>query len=147
MNKKTKEMPLRFVGGEQLQRGRGIGGIFRFIKSIFAPAVKTVGKSVVGAVKSTTGKKILNVLKDQAIDTSMNLAQDVLKGNNVKSSLQDEVNDLKTNLSSLINELRKTRKRSSDTQEGSGIMRKSLKRTKRRRTKLGRRKKDFFNHE
>ena len=140
-------MPLRFVGGEQLQRGRGIGGIFRFIKSIFAPAVKTVGKSVVGAVKSTTGKKILNVLKDQAIDTSMNLAQDVLKGNNVKSSLQDEVNDLKTNLSSLINELRKTRKRSSDTQEGSGIMRKSLKRTKRRRSKLGRRKKDFFNHE
>ena len=140
-------MPLRFVGGEQLQRGRGIGGIFRFIKSIFAPAVKTVGKSVVGAVKSTTGKKILNVLKDQAIDTSMNLAQDVLKGNNVKSSLQDEVNDLKTNLSSLINELRKTRKRSSDTQEGSGIMRKSLKRTKRRRSKLGRRKKDFFNNE
>ena len=140
-------MPLRFVGGEQLQRGRGIGGIFRFIKSIFAPAVKTVGKSVVGAVKSTTGKKILNVLKDQAIDTSMNLAQDVLKGNNVKSSLQDEVNDLKTNLSSLINELRKTRKRSSDTQEGSGIMRKSLKRTKRRRSKLGRRKKDFFSHE
>ena len=140
-------MPLRFIGGEQLQRGRGIGGIFRFIKSIFAPAVKTVGKSVVGAVKSTTGKKILNVLKDQAIDTSMNLAQDVLKGNNVKSSLQDEVNDLKTNLSSLINELRKTRKRSSDTQEGDGIMRKSLKRTKRRRSKLRRRKKDFFNHE
>ena len=140
-------MPLKFVGGEQLQRGRGIGGIFRFIKSIFAPAVKTVGKSVVGAVKSTTGKKILNVLKDQAIDTTMNLAQDVLKGNNVKSSLQDEVNDLKTNLSSLISELRKTRKRSSDTQEGSGIMRKSLKRTKRRRSKLGRRKKDFFNHE
>ena len=140
-------MPLKFVGGEQLQRGRGIGGIFRFIKSIFAPAVKTVGKSVVGAVKSTTGKKILNVLKDQAIDTTMNLAQDVLKGNNVKSSLQDEVNDLKTNLSSLITELRKTRKRSSNTQEGSGIMRKSLKRTKRRRTKLGRRKKDFFNHE
>lgn len=142
-------MPLKFVGGEQLQRGRGIGGIFRFIKSIFAPAVKTVGKSVVGAVKSTTGKKILNVLKDQAIDTTMNLAQDVLKGNNVKSSLQDEVNDLKTNLSSLINELRKTRKRSSDTQEGSGIMRKSLKRTKKRRSKLRRkrRKKDFFNHE
>ena len=141
-------MPLKFVGGGQLQRGRGIGGIFRFIKSIFAPAVKTVGKSVVGAVKSTTGKKILNVLKDQAIDTTMNLAQDVLKGNNVKSSLQDEVNDLKTNLSSLITELRKTRKRSSDTQEGSGIMRKSLKRTKKRRSKSRRRrKKDFFNHE
>ena len=141
-------MPLKFVGGEQLQRGRGIGGIFRFIKSIFAPAVKTVGKSVVGAVKSTTGKKILNVLKDQAIDTTMNLAQDVLKGNNVRSSLQDEVNDLKTNLSSLITELRKTRKRSSDTQEGSGIMRKSLKRTKKRRSKSRRRrKKDFFNHE
>ena len=138
---------MRFQGGEHLQRGRGIGGIFRFLKSIFAPAAKTVGKSIVGAVKSSTGKKILNVLKDQVIDSSVNLAQDVLKGNDIKTSLKDEVNDLKTNLSSVMAELHKNRKRSSETQEGSGIMRKSLKKTKRRRIKKRGRNTDFFNNE
>ena len=142
-------MPLRFAGGEQLQRGRGIGGLFRFIKSIFAPAVKTVGKSVIGAIKSSTGKKVLNVLKDQAIDSSINLAQDVLKGNDMKASLQDQVNDIKTSLSSMDTELQKNRKRSSETQEGSGIIRKSLKRSNRRRTTIRRRKRfrDFFDNE
>ena len=115
-------MPLRFAGGEQLQRGRGIGGLFRFIKSIFAPAAKSVGRSFIKAVKSPSGKKILNVLKDQAIDSSMSIAQDVLKGNDMKTSLQDEVNDLKASLSSVMTELRKNRKRSSEPQEGSGIM-------------------------
>ena len=138
---------MRFQGGEHLQRGRGIGGIFRFLKSIFAPAAKTVGKSIVGAVKSSTGKKILNVLKDQVIDSSVNLAQDVLKGNDIKTSLKDEVNDLKTNLSSVMAELHKNRKRSSETQEGSGIIRKSLKKTKRRRIKKRGRNTDFFNNE
>ena len=64
-----------------------------------------------------------------------------------KTSLQDEVNDLKTSLSSVMAELRKNRKRSSETQEGSGIMRKSLKKTKRRRTKKRKRNTDFFNNE
>ena len=140
-------MPLRFAGGEQLQRGRGIGGLFRFIKSIFAPAAKSVGRSFIKAVKSPSGKKILNVLKDQAIDSSMSIAQDVLKGNDMKTSLQDEVNDLKASLSSVMTELRKNRKRSSETQEGSGIMRKSLKKTKRRSTKKRKRNTDFFNNE
>ena len=140
-------MPLRFNGGERLQRGRGIGGIFRFLKSIFAPAAKTVGKSIIGAVKSSSGKKILNVLKDQVIDSSVNLAQDVLKGNDIKKSLQDEVNDLKSSLSSVMTELGKNRKRSSETQEGSGIIRKSLKKTKRRRIKKRGRNTDFFNNE
>ena len=138
---------MRFQGGEHLQRGRGIGGIFRFLKSIFAPAAKTVGKSIVGAVKSSTGKKILNVLKDQVIDSSVNLARDVLKGNDIKKSLQDEVNDLKTSLSSVMADLGKNRKRSSETQEGSGIIRKSLKKTKRRRIKKRGRNTDFFNNE
>jgi len=89
----------------------------------------------------------MNVLKDQVIDSSVNLAQDVLKGNDIKTSLQDEVNDLKTSLSSVMAELRKNRKRSSETQEGSGIMRKSLKKTKRRSTKKRKRNTDFFNNE
>ena len=44
-------------------------------------------------------------------------------------------------------ELQKNRKRSSETQEGSGIIRKSLKKTKRHSTKKRKRNTDFFNNE
>ena len=33
-------MSLRFKGGERLQRGRGIGGLLRLVKSLFTPLVK-----------------------------------------------------------------------------------------------------------
>ena len=138
-------MSLRFVGGEHLQRGRGIGGLLRLMKSVFSPVVKTVGKKVASAIKSTSGKKILNVLKDQAIDSSMTLASNALKGNDMNSSIQDELNNVKSNLSTVIDELRANRKRSNENQGGSGIKRKQLKRNQRgQKTPYSRKKVDFF---
>ena len=125
-------MSLRFVGGEHLQRGRGIGGLLRLMKSVFSPVVKTVGKKVASAIKSSSGKKILNVLKDQAIDSSMTLASNALKGNDMNTSIQDELNNVKSNLSTVIDELRKNRKRSHENQSGSGMKKKQLKRNKRK---------------
>ena len=136
-------MSLRFVGGEHLQRGRGIGGILRLMKSVFTPIVKNVGKKVVSAVKSSSGKKILNVLKDQAIDSSMTLASNALKGNDMNTSIQDELNIVKSNLSTVIDELRENRKRSNQT--GSGIKKKQLKRNKRVQNRhYSRKELDFF---
>ena len=141
-------MSLRFVGGEHLQRGRGIGGLLRLMKSVFSPVVKTVGKKVASAIKSTSGKKILNVLKDQAIDSSMTLASNALKGNDMNTSIQDELNSVKSNLSTVIDELRANRKRSNENQGGSGIKRKQLKRNKTAQKRLYSRKEvDFFNDE
>ena len=141
-------MSLRFVGGEHLQRGRGIGGLLRLMKSVFSPVVKTVGKKVASAIKSSSGKKILNVLKDQAIDSSMTLASNALKGNDMNSSIQDELNNVKSNLSTVIDELRANRKRSNENQGGSGIKRKQLKRNKTAQKRLYSRKEvDFFNDE
>ena len=138
-------MSLRFVGGEHLQRGRGIGGLLRLMKSVFSPVVKTVGKKVASAIKSSSGKKILNVLKDQAIDSSMTLASNALKGNDMNTSIQDELNSVKSNLSTVIDELRANRKRSNENQGGSGIKRKQLKRNKRGQKRYYSRKKvDFF---
>ena len=138
-------MSLRFVGGEHLQRGRGIGGLLRLMKSVFSPVVKTVGKKVASAIKSTSGKKILNVLKDQAIDSSMTLASNALKGNDMNTSIQDELNSVKSNLSTVIDELRANRKRSNENQGGSGIKRKQLKRNKRgQKIPYSRKKVDFF---
>ena len=138
-------MSLRFVGGEHLQRGRGIGGFLRLMKSVFSPVVKTVGKKVASAIKSSSGKKILNVLKDQAIDSSMTLASNALKGNDMNTSIQDELNSVKSNLSTVIDELRANRKRSNENQGGSGIKRKQLKRNKRgQKIHYSRKKVDFF---
>ena len=138
-------MSLRFVGGEHLQRGRGIGGLLRLMKSVFSPVVKTVGKKVASAIKSSSGKKFLNVLKDQAIDSSMTLASNALKGNDMNTSIQDELNSVKSNLSTVIDELRANRKRSNENQGGSGIKRKQLKRNQRgQKTPYSRKKVDFF---
>ena len=141
-------MSLRFVGGEHLQRGRGIGGLLRLMKSVFSPLVKTAGKKVASAIKSTSGKKILNVLKDQAIDSSMTLASNALKGNDMNTSIQDELNSVKSNLSTVIDELRANRKRSNENQGGSGIKKKQLKRNRRTQKRHYTRKEvDFFNDE
>ena len=138
-------MSLRFVGGEHLQRGRGIGGLLRLMKSVFSPVAKSVGKKVVSAIKSSSGKKILNVLKDQAIDSSMTLASNALKGNDMNTSLQDELNNVKSNLSTVIDELRENRKRSHENQSGSGIKKKQLKRNKRKpRRNYSSKEIDFF---
>ena len=138
-------MSLRFVGGEHLQRGRGIGGLLRLMKSVFSPVAKSVGKKVVSAIKSSSGKKILNVLKDQAIDSSMTLASNAMKGNDMNTSIQDELNNVKSNLSTVIDELRENRKRSHENQSGSGIKKKQLKRNKRKpRRNYSSKEIDFF---
>ena len=138
-------MSLRFVGGEHLQRGRGIGGLLRLMKSVFSPVVKTVGKKVASAIKSSSGKKILNVLKDQAIDSSMTLASNALKGNDMNTSIQDELNSVKSNLSTVIDELRANHKRSHENQGGSGIKKKQLKRNRSTQKRhYSRKEVDFF---
>ena len=73
-------MSLRFKGGERLQRGRGIGGLLRLVKSLFTPLVKSAGKSIVKAATSNTGKAVLKSIKDQAIDSGIRLASDALRG-------------------------------------------------------------------
>ena len=89
----TKKMSRRFVGGDRLQRGRGIGGILRIASRLFSPFAKVV-KS---ALKSDTGRKIGNAVKEQAVESSINLVSDIAKGRNVKESLRDELENVKRN--------------------------------------------------
>ena len=88
-------MSLRFRGGERLQHGRGIGGLLRLVKSVFAPLVKTAGKSIVKAATSSTGKKVLNTIKDQAIESGVRLATDALRGEDMNVSLENERQQVK----------------------------------------------------
>ena len=103
-------MSLRFRGGERLQRGRGIGGLLRLVKSVFSPLVKTVAK----AAKSNTGKALGNVLKEQAISSALNLTGDVIQGNNLKESLKNELKSGRETLGSAIKGIRKRKSEMND---------------------------------
>ena len=73
-----------------IQRGHGLGSLFRSIgsflipvaKKIF-PAAKSVAKKV---VKSQAAKNIAKELKDSAIDAGLNLAETALTGGDLKES-------------------------------------------------------------
>ena len=88
-------MSFRFKGGERLQRGRGIGGLLRLVKSLFTPLVKSAGKSIVKAATSNTGKAVMNSIKDQAIDSGIRLASDALRGEDMDESLHNELQSVK----------------------------------------------------
>ena len=103
-------MGLRFRGGERLQRGRGIGGLLRLVKSVFSPLVKTVAK----AAKSNTGKALGNALKEQAISSAINLTGDVIQGNNLKESLKNELKSGRETLGSAIKGIRKRKSEMND---------------------------------
>ena len=147
-------MTLTFVGGEPLQRGRGLGGLLRLVKSVFTPIAKTAVK----AAKSNTGKAIFKALKEQAIDSSVNLATDALRGKNLNESFQNELESVRENTANTIENFKtntkvKKRKRKAN-QMGKGsknptkkikrtrngnkpkkVVKKSPRKTKRRRTK------------
>ena len=109
---------MKFTGGEYLQRGRGLGGLLRLAKSVFSPIVRTVAK----AAKSNTGKSILNALKQQAIESSVNLATDALRGNDMSESFQGELDSIRENAANSIENLRKPRKRpKKKAQKGLGL--------------------------
>ena len=82
-----------FLGGERVQRGRGIGGLLRSISKLFKP----LGGLAAKAAKSPAGKKIVNAVKNQAIDSSINVAKDIASGRGVKDSLKDEFKNVKEN--------------------------------------------------
>ena len=111
-------MSLKFVGGERIQRGRGLGGILRMIKSLFTPVLKSVGKNVVKAATSNTAKSIAKTLGEQAIESGINLATDALRGNNMKESANNEFTSFKNTAADTLETLKRKRK----NQEGYGVL-------------------------
>lgn len=86
-------MSRRFIGGDRIQRGRGVGGILRIASRLLSP----IAKVVKSALQTDTGRKIGNAVKQQAIESSINLASDIAKGKTVKQSFKDELENVKHN--------------------------------------------------
>ena len=124
-------MSLRFKGGERLQRGRGIGGLLRLVKSLFTPLVKSAGKSIVKAATSNTGKAVLNSIKDQAIDSGIRLASDALRGADMDESLHNELQSVKRKAADgLESVVRKKKKKQNDFRDNSNTAYVKRKKTK-----------------
>ena len=86
-------MGLFFRGGDRVQRGRGLGGLVQIASKLFTPLKKVVQR----AINSDSGKKVISAVKEQAIDSSIKVAQDIAAGKNVKTSLQEEMKNVKDN--------------------------------------------------
>ena len=84
-------MGIYFDGGERLQRGRGIGGLLKLASKLFSPLARVAKK----ALQSNTGKKLANAVKEQAIESSINVASDLAKGKDLRQSFQDEFENAK----------------------------------------------------
>ena len=104
-------MSLRFRGGERLQRGRGIGGLLRLLKSVFSPLVKSAGKTIVKAATSDTGKAVLRNIKDQALDSAVKLGTDAMRGEDMNVSLQNEMKQVKRKAADVIENVHNARKK------------------------------------
>ena len=111
-------MSLRFKGGERLQRGRGIGGLLRLVKSLFSPIIRSVGKTAVKAATSKIGKKVIEEVKDQAISTGINMAADAVRGKDMKESAKREFKAVKHRAADMIesvNPLKETKRKTKRT--------------------------------
>ena len=139
-------MSLRFKGGERLQRGRGIGGLLRLVKSLFTPLVKSAGKSILKAATSNTGKAVMNSIKDQAIDSGIRLASDALRGEDMDESLHNELQSVKRKAADGLESVVRKKKKQNDYRDNSNTTYIKRKKTKYNQPKrrIIKKKKDFF---
>ena len=99
-------MSLHFRGGELQQKGKGIGGFFRIVKSFLKPLVKSLGHTVLNAAKSDTGKAIGRAISEQALESTLNMTQDYLSGNSLSESFENEKNKLKNKAKEMLDKQR-----------------------------------------
>ena len=104
-------MSLRFRGGERLQRGRGIGGILRLIKSVFSPVIRSMGRTAVKAATSGAAKTVGKALKEQALTSAVNLGIDAIRGNNLQEGLDREFSSARHKAADTLEEIHNSRKK------------------------------------
>ena len=103
-------MSLRFRGGERLQRGRGIGGILRLIKSVFSPVVRSLGKTAAKVASSGAAKTVGKALKEQALTSAVNLGIDALRGEDLQESLNREVSSARQKAANTLEGIQKSQR-------------------------------------
>ena len=99
--------------------------------------MRSIGKTVVKAAKSNTGKLIGNKIKEQAIDSALNLTSNALRGNDLESSLQNELDNAKETAAQTLDQIRSNRKRKAVRGSGVGFIPKKSRLQKRKVNRKG----------
>ena len=74
-----------FHSGAYLQRGRGLGGIFRSFYSKLVPVLKTVGNII---LESPVTQNVLEAAKNSAVNAGLNIAAETLAGGKVRKAVK-----------------------------------------------------------
>ena len=85
---------IHFRGGEIQQKGKGIGSFFRGLINMLRPIARSVGSNLARAATSDTAKDMAKTLREQAIDSTLNMTKDYLNGNDMQHSI-DSMMDFK----------------------------------------------------
>ena len=154
---------LRFSGGYPIQRGRGmlmlmlmytwihitslltgIGGLLRTVVSFLKPVAKTIGKSAVKVAKSDTAKMLGNSLKEQAINTALNLTSNAIKGNDLNESLKSELASTRNTIGDSVEGVRSNLLKRKGSQEKSGSIKRVKVNNKKIKGKKAKKKNDYI---
>ena len=83
---------MRFHSGPYIQRGRGVGSVFRAFAQFVLPALKAIGKNIISSpTVRKLGKATLKGVKRTAVDAGLNIANDALAGENIIDSIKKNV--------------------------------------------------------
>ena len=104
-------MTIYFRGGEIRQKGKGIGGFFRGLVNLFKPMVKSAGSSIAKAATSNAAQEVYKTLGEQAIDSTLNMTKDLLRGNDMQTSFNRESENMKRTGAEIIDKVRGKRRR------------------------------------
>ena len=71
-----------------IQKGRGLGGIFRGIRNLFMP----LARRVVTTLNRPEVKRMLKTIGKETLNTGSELVLDSIQGNDIQSTLDNRIN-------------------------------------------------------
>lgn len=100
---------MRYRSG-YIQKGYGLGGIFRGIVRLFRP----VARNVVKVLSKPEVRKVLKTVGKETVDTGKGLLMDKLQGKDLKSMIDKRINIAKRRIADSIEEGIKSRKQANN---------------------------------
>ncbi len=86
-----------------IQKGHGLGGIFRGIRNFFMP----LARRVVTTLNKPEVKRVLTTIGKETLNTGSELMRDSIQGKDIQSTLDNRINIAKKQITESIEDGRK----------------------------------------
>lgn len=91
---------MMYYRGRYVQKGHGLGGIFKSVAKIFSP----LARNIVRVANNREVKNILKTVGEEAMDTGKELLINSLRGENSQPQMKEKINKSKQRISDSIKE-------------------------------------------